>query len=661
MLVLVGIGAPGGANAQDSSLSYGKLNFEAGLELDTLRQQLRTEGAPSGNSEVRRFGELIGARSEGFWIGDPRLFTGNLGATFEVFQERDNNNGSTLSRHGTLTDYDFDAVILGAKPYWGKIYANQSETFFTLPFSGTTRLTLENAGGAVLLRQDSIVRDWGLPYFSASATANRQHINETTTTPGAPYRNDQIRDTVSVNAANGFLTSDLDLYYDYVDVVDRIVPRNSFTTEGAGANYSLDFGPDLNRRWDSRLHYYNRGGSGPLTTYDANEELHIDHYDNLSTDYRYLFIRSDQPSGTDTTNLGTFVVRHELNQNLTTRAELQGSGQRVPAGTLDWYAGQAEADYKRSLPFNGQLTAHALGRYQINDNHLTVPDINVIDEPHAAPTPIGGGAGFTLVHNFAITSTIVVVDTQGGGRQPTVAGVDYDIVTEGNRIQIIALASSNVIRAGDSLAVSYSYAVPPELKYRTTTWALGGTLDFRWITLSYLHDQSDQASLSGDIGAKLLQDWSRDDAGLELRGAWGTLDARAGFGYQRYDSTFLAYTQRLAFQNVTWQPGYDLVFGLTAAETRIDYSLPVRETETLAGGTTLDWYAPNGWWVTAFARTRRLQQTDFPTQTTSDAGVRARFAYGKIELSALVGASWTTQGTSRSNDQRFEIKLLRQF
>ena len=662
LLVVAGLSAAGSAGAQVAPVvSYGTLKIEAGVEFDAVRQDIGSPDAPEGHSQVRRFRELIGARTEGFSVFDPRLFTGNVGATFDVYQERDNNNGVVESRRGVLTSYDFDATILAAKPYTGTLYANRSAGLYSLPFSGTTRQTFENAGARLRLREDSIVREWGLPYFSAAAGAYRQHIDQTTTTIGTPYRRDEVIDVVNLQAANGFPSADLDFRYEHSKVDNRILPRNSFASQSAAAGYSRDFGADLNRRWDSRFQYYERSGETPLKTYHAIEEVRIDHYSNLFTDYRYLFARNDQAAGTDTTHSGMFVVQHELYKNLTTKAELQDTLRQVPGGTINFYAGQLDFSYRRSLPFNGQLGAHALGRYQVNDNRLSSAEIGVLDEAHAAPTPLGGGGGFTLANNFVVPASIVLVDTQAGARQATTAGVDYEIVIEGDRIRIIPLASSVVIRGGDSLAVSYSYAVPADLKYGTANWSFGGMLDFRWISVSYDHEQSTQKPLGTNAGSQLLQDWRRDDAALELRGNWGPLDARAGAGQLRYDSTYLAYVQRRLFQRVTMTPGYDLVLGITADETHTVYSLPVRQSDTVSATATLDWYAPGGWWVTGFARTRRLRDTQVERQVTSDAGVRARIVFGKLEFSSLLSMGKTSQGASYSTDRRFELKILRRF
>ncbi len=59
-------------------------------------------------------------------------------------------------------------------------------------------------------------------------------------------------------------------------------------------NYSLDFGPTLNRRWDSRINYLSRSGAGMSESIlYADERLRIDHFKNLSTSYEYLLVDTE--------------------------------------------------------------------------------------------------------------------------------------------------------------------------------------------------------------------------------------------------------------------------------------------------------------------------------------------------------------------------------
>src|SRR5262249_273256 len=153
--------------------------------------------------------------------------------------------------------------------------------------------------------------------------------------------------------------------------------------------------------------------------------------------------------------------------------------------------------YLHDLPWQGRLSARLGGREQLQDNRLTTSQIEIVDETHAAPSPLGAGAGFLLNQGFVLADSIVVIDIRGGGRQPAVLGVDYDLVQDGHLVRVVPIATSLVIRAGDPLAISYSYQVDPSIKYRTDANWVNIALDFGWVSLSFAHDQNDQKLLSG--------------------------------------------------------------------------------------------------------------------------------------------------------------------
>ncbi len=651
----------GKASAQDLwGLSLGAWEGEVEIGFDTERQQTRFEGSPQLDLRHRRYRERLGIRNQGFSILDPRFISGSLGLTFDLFQDRDRSDGTVTSRRGELTGYAFDSTFLVEKPYNATVFANRTQNFLTQPFGGRTEIAYENRGAVFRLREDSILRDWGFPYFSSNLRVHQEEIKESTTGLGQTFQRDELRDVVSFDGHKGFETADLDFRYELNDLDNRAFPAGGFQTQTANLAYSLDFGPTLNRRFDSRVSYFTRTGLSPMTFFTADEQLHIDHYANLFTDYRYLLTRIDTQAGTTTTHNGIAHLQHRLYRNLTTNAQLSAQRQELPAGTRSSDAGQLDFGYQRGLPRDGQVFAQTGGRYQLDDNKLTVSRIDVIDEPHNAPAPLGAGAGFAINQPFVIASTIVVVDTRGGARLPTTLGVDYDIVPEGNLVRIVPLPTSLVIQPGDPLVVSYTYEVDPSLKYSTASWWLNAGADFRWIALSFGHEQTDQTLLSGRE-SRFLEDRRRDNAQVELRGAWKALQGQAGAAYVRYDATFLAYTQQRFTQFVSYRPMRALFLALNAEQSATDYTLPVRHSDTQSVRVTLDWFAPGGWWITGLAGRRVFKDSELPTEAINEATLKARLSYGKLDFSTALTLADRTRGTFESTDWRLESRIIRRF
>ncbi|MBI3375187.1 MAG: hypothetical protein HY017_25995 [Betaproteobacteria bacterium] len=654
--------APGETGAQSlADLHPGAWGGSLEMGYGTDHQQLRSSDASPGiDSARRRTQERLAIRNEGFSFLHPGLLSGNLGLTFGLVQDRDNTNGTVNSREAKLTGYAFDSTLFSAFPYNGTLYANRTQNLLSQPF-GRTDIAFENRGAAFRLREDSPLRDWGFPYFSANVRAEQQHTQEATTSVlGQTFRRDEMRNVLSVDGHKGFETSDLDLRYEFNDLNNAAFPSGNFQSQTANLNYSRDFGPALNRRSDTRLFYYTRSGVSPFSLFTADQRLRIDHLQNLSTNYSYVLAHTDTLAGASTTHNGVFDVRHVPFRDLTATAQLSGLHQELPAGVRDSYAGQLALQYHRDLPGSGTVFARASGRYQLNDNQLRASQITVTDEAQGAPTPLGAGAGFLLNQSFVVASSIVVVDTRGGARLATSPGIDYDVLGEGNLIRIIPLPTSAVIRPGDPLAISYTYELDPSLKYSTNSRSVSGGVDFRWIALSYGHEQSEQTLLSGQ-DSRFLQDLRRDTAQLDLRGAWKTLQGQAGAAYVRYDSTRLAYIQQRYTQIASYRPTRRLSIAFNADRTLTEFTLPAHQTDARSIRLTLDWYGAEGLTTTALLGRRVYKDSLQPMETINEASLKARLLYGKLDLASSFTASERIRGGFQTVSWRLDFLATRRF
>ncbi len=651
----------GPISAQDLwGLRLGTWGGEAELGYASDHQQIRSEGGVASDFAHRRYREQLTIRNQGSYVIDPRLVITNLALTFGLFQDQERSDGSASSRQGKLIGYAVDSTFFGEKPYNGTLYANRTQNFAIQPFGGRTDLTYENRGVVLRLREDSILRDWGVPYFNSTLRLYQERIQESTTSLGQTFRRDELRNVLSFDGHKGFESSDLDVRYEFTDHNDTAFALGAFQTQMANLNYSLDFGPTLNRRWDSRLNYYSRTGLSPTTFFTADEHVRIEHYKNLSTDYRYLLTRIDTQAGTTTTHNGIFHLQHQLYRNLTTNALLSGLRTELPDGALTNYAGQLNFNYRRGLPWNGQVFASTGGRYQLNDNDLKTSRINVVDATFGAPSPLGSGAGFLLEQPFVIGSTIVVVDTRSGARLPTTLGVDYDIVQEGNLIRIIPLPTSLVIQPGDPLAVSYGYEIDRSLKYTTASGWLRAGVDFRWIAFSAGHEQTDQTPRSGG-SSQFLENRRNDTAQLDLRGAWKAMEGQMGAAYQRYNATFLAYTRQRFNQRASYRPGNNFSLEFNAEQSHTDFTLPLNQSDTRSAQLTMNWLAPGGWWMTALVGRRVYKDSLSPTETVNEAKLQARWTYGKLAINSTLTLGDRLRGASETNFWRMDVNITRRF
>ena len=633
----------------------GKWAGEVELDYEQDRQKTRSPGSPDLEFRRLRYDERLGIRNQGFFVVDPRLFTGNLGLTFDLFQEHDRFDGNKEYQNGKLTGYAFDAGLLSEKPYSATVFANHNENVFNREFGGRSEVTFENRGATLRLREDSFFRDWGVPYFNATLSAREEHTLEETTSFAQRFTRDETRDITTLEANKGFVNSDLGFRYEQTDVVDQARPQGAFQTQAANLNYSLDFGPMLNRRWSSRVYYLDRTDGSPATFLTLDEQLRIEHHQDLFTDYRYLLLRNDTQTGTTTTQNGTILAHQRLYKNLTTDYKVQGQIQDLPNGQRSNYAGQVDLDYRRSLTPDHQVFARLGTRYQLDDNNVS--RVDVVDEPHTAPSPLGVGAGFTLNNPFVITSSIVVLDS---ARSPATLGMDYDIVQEGDSTKIVPIIGNPVIDPGENLFVSYTYEVGSNLRFSSTSWWVSGGVDFRWIAVSYGHEEFDQTLIAGRDG-RFLDDRRSDTAQLELRGEGGSVQARAGAAYLTLDSTRLAYTRWQFSQLLAYRPRFDMLLSLSTEQSFTDYRLSERESSTHFARLSFDRFAPSGWYTSLFASQRTLDDSQLPSETLREAGLKARRTYGKLNI--VPSFTWTDRerGEVETTDRRLNVTATRRF
>lgn len=639
------------------AVGVGAWSGEVELAYENNRQDIRNPTDADQDIRVDRFHERLNIRNNGFFVMDPRLLSGSLGLNFDVFQEEQSTNGTDESRDGRLTGYNFDAGVLTSKPYSGRVFANRNENIVTREFGGRSEFAFENRGATFRLREDSVLRDKGVYYFSSTLGARQERTQEKTVVLDQRVERDEQRNIVTWDANKGFQTSDLKLRLELTDAEDNLFPQRTFRSETGNLDYSLDFGPALNRRWESRAYYFNRTRNTPLTLLTVDEDVRIDHHQDFFTGYRYVLSRQDAPTGDTTSQTGSIRAHQRHYGNLTSDYFLLRQQEDLPNGERTKGAGEADFNYRRTFSPARRVFARFGGRYQLDENDLTGDRIDVIDEPHTAPTPLS--IGFLLNNPVVIASSIVVVDVTRGDVTTTL-GVDYDVVPEGDFTRIIPLATSPIILAGDALAVSYTYEVASRIKFSTRSWWISGGADLEWIAFSFTHEQSDQDLREGEDD-QFLDDRRTDTADLELRGNWRRVEARANLNYSTLDSRRLSYSRWQLGGFVSYRPRFDLVLRLNADNTFTDFTSPERDTDTQSVRVTLDWFTPGGWRVSGFAGTRKFEDDLTPTEKFRDAGVKARRTYGRLELVPSLTWSDRKRGLVENTDRRLDISAIRRF
>jgi len=645
---------------------------EVGLNYMNGQTSLSSPNGSASTSTTNAFRESVRITNSGFYILSPRLFTGYASLVLQLNQNKNSGSGDSTAVQGEAIGYDIGGTFLEEKPYTASVFANRSQNQTLQPFGGSVAGIHESRGARFSLRQDSILKDWGYPWVEANLGIREEKNQNITTSFGHSLSTDEQSRTLDFTASKGFETADLWLNYRFNDQGNAAFSQSNFQSNAAALTYNLDFGPTLNRRLDSTLYYTARNSVSPSTAISNSERVHIDHYQNLSTDYQYGF--DYQTSGGFSTlgqNSG-FTVSHQF-YNLSTSAGVNGGQTTMPNGSITTYGGQLGQGYNHSLPGKGNFSANWSGSYQLLSNNLSSSSISVIDEAHTAPTPFAAGVGFPLSHNFAVAASIEVFNVRGGGRVPLTTGVDYTVINENNQITIVPLAGSLLISPGDPLVVSYNYQVDANLKSATTSSGFGAGVNYRWISISFRHNQTTQTPLS-QTSSLFLQNSREDSVQIGLQGTLLGMAANANMSLENSKTTGnskstgsnksadIAYDRGRLGGSLAWviQSNMRMVFGLNASETK--YTLPVQRTNSsISARGSFDWVPADGWNNSASVNWSSYKGSTIPTETLVQAIAQSSIRRGKLSLTANVAlGEWQRLG-SRSTNRSFNISVVRQF
>lgn len=641
---------------------FGRWSGSASLNLDAQGQQLNSPGSPKQISFNQLAGTSLTLRNDGFALIDPRLFSANIAAGFTLQQQRQSGDLYSSSQHGVLQSYSFEGGFLRESPYNLNLFAVRSQSSYVLPSGTTTESDNQFEGFSLRLRETSILRDKELlPYFSANLLGQQQHTRQTTFTGPQVFRQDSENKQLAFDFHNGGLNSDLNLFYQLNQLTNNVYAPGSYDSQTANMMYSQDFGPNLNRRWDSRFNWYSRTGQDSISNFsslDISQFLTIDHNVERSSSYSYQFTRQVTPYGTSTSQIGFAQFQQQIYSNLSVNAGANGTYNALPAGEIKSAGGSAGLNYNRAVPWQGRLSFNAnLGE---NFTMSKVPGglVPVTDAPYAVPQTVGAGSGILLPDRNIVTSSIVVV--VGTGRIEAELNTDYTVQVIGDQTRIFPLPSSLKMLPGEPLNISYVYEVPSDSSYRTSSRAFTVGIDWPWIGFNFSHDESDQSPLKGGTDNLLLS--QRRDAGtLWMAGDWDEVRARVTFRLLNSSSSQLSFVEARSDQNLVYQPYVNLQFNLSANQFRTDYKSANQITTGSALRLDLTWTWRGNWRTSAYAGARSYSGTDQPSERVDDAGFRLRRTWALLDLDMFGGLQRRTRGGISVFNQFVHFAAVRRF
>ncbi len=636
--------------------------YESGNEYE--RQVTSTGGSESSRFQNVLSQNRLSVRNTGAYIYDPRLINLSVGGTLGLSQSWQNANDSKNSQSGLLWGYDFFANILSEKPFSLNLFANRNQSTLSGELVGRIDITAENRGATLFARR---------LYIPSTLTFRQEIQDQEYKSTGVVTSTSNRRNILTYDGQRGWIDSEMNVRYELVDLTDEILPNLSYRSHDASLYYSLDFGPELNRRWDSRFHFLTRSGLANLTSLNLDESLRIDHTERLETDYRYFLLRIDTTGGETTTHTGTFHLRHRLYDSLTTNFDLGGTFQMLPNGERDQYRGRLDFDYTKRLPYDGRLNISLGGGLQYDTNRFRSTESFVPQETHTAGTPFA--LPIDLTNPFVVSGSVVVTKTATGPLPagcfpppgpptPLVLGQDYTLQVFGDITQIVPIPCSGLtpgINPGDTIAVDYGFSVSPSLSFLTIPWHLNVSVDYRWIRPYFIHEQTDQKLVSGRDG-RFLDNQRSDTIGTELRYDGQRLRASILGEGRNFNSHRSAYNMLRSNQFLAYTIMPDLLLTLTGSESFSFFSRPQqRETRSFDGRVTLSYALGGTLFADAFAGERALMQTAQPNERITEAGIRVRWMYRKVEILPSIMFTDRQRGDTDSKNFHITLRMIRRF
>ena len=659
-------------------------SWDGSLEADLgYSKDISNSGGTTSTDDQHNTLYALNLQNSGFSVIDPALMTGTAGLTLGMGKEVSTAEGTTMTSSSGLLGYSLDTEFLNDLPFGGALFATNSHTTVIQPF-GYQVNDNSDRGISMRLNEGSPLKDMGFPYLSSNLRLEEQNLNQLSTSIlNQNYQHIEDRRSLTWEGHKGAETSDLNWSYSNNDIKQPLTPDGNNRSQNIELDFSDDFGKVLNRRWDSRINYFDRIGVTPLydtSTLSVNEALQINHQNNFSTNYNYQLLRvisQDVPSDNQVVQLGAM---YQPYQNLSTNASFQR--QIVPTGMVNSGSVGLGYGYSLGLPRDGTMrftTGGGYGQTKITSNDTT-GQINYEAHPFKFD-PLAANQEVTLSQSFVILSAPIVVYAVnikqnailGGGplvacpgpNMPSDGTCDYLILPPlgGKTIFRVNSLSTTLTGLGnnvDTLEVSYSYNAPPSLTYASVTSSTGLTIDYRWIVLSLAHAQSEVSQLTGSGSDNLfLQSTIRDSAQVDLKGSWQQILGTVGTSYVSENDTALVYHQERYYSTATYVYSYNLSFGFNAANTMTQYQNPERTNETDTIRINATWYPVNIMTVNADIGQNSMKDSSQTAEIVDEANVRAQLKYGKVILNLTLTADKHDRGSSELSSWNFMLSMVR--
>lgn len=300
------------------------------------------------------------------------------------------------------------------------------------------------------------------------------------------------------------------------------------------------------------------------------QQLDIQHRENLSSDYEYGLEERDNQDSDVSWYTAEAGVNHRLFESLTSRGLVEAESYESTG--IDFSSDFTrigpgfEETYTKKLPAESRVTIDLSGKFYQEDLTSAGNTISIVNEKHRIVD------GRPAILDFPNVTPGSVRVKSADSSQVFIEGLDYRVIQAGNFTEVQRIFAGEIPN-GSTVLVDYS--AEGDQSARTRSRDIDSGFELEWLDglLTFYADYRNRAYDSTEA-ARFENYQSR---GMGLKSAYRIFEVGVDTSYVDSDST--TYEQLRYYQRINYRPVDDVFLGFEASQGTTDYSNPEQTQE----------------------------------------------------------------------------------
>jgi hypothetical protein len=619
-----------------------------GLNVDGSEETTRLNGVNSVYDTLF-ITPTIGLKTSGY-VYHPNLlsfnFDGSFGWGLDQMTTTSPGYRQAINENDQLNQYLLQIDLLQEKPYNASFFASQDHTYRDYGSFDTFTVDSTRYGGRLSwdVGDFTLTSDFGYTDETDTGLIDSSEVKETYADFLGIHKRKYGQTTVTARW----------------DMFDNILNfGNSLTSvnESVGIADSETFGSRKQITAATGVTFsHAEYGSQTIDTINATENVNINHGPNLDSFLIFDFDQNYLHPASESYVQGSYGIRHQLYESLTSTLDVHGSYQEdsdvTGSSTTDLYGVGLAENYVKRLQSWGHLSIGGSIVADHQDQSALGDTFTSIDESHTVYLPTSSQFRPVYLNRPNVITGSIQVTAAG---QALIEGSDYQVISSGQltEVRLIVPPSSHLqslLGSNDSLAIAVTYQ--SEGLNNASFESLTSNFDIRLDLFGRFGIYGRLNWLDNDAPPQVLTQTLTDlVGGVDYNWRW----LRTGAEYEDYDSNFSQYDALRFFQNLNFALDSRSSLGLNFNETFYHYA--GSGDETLYQFTTR--YNLQLWSsFSCFIQGGCSFQNVLGTEET-DGAAEAGFSWTRGKLSVRAGYEYHTQNTTSGRfSEEFEKNLF---